>query len=173
MELGHNCSKTRKEFLATSDKPFHFVDSGLPNVYLVGIRYFECECGRVVAEIPAIKQLMKLIARIVIEKPEALSGAEIRLLRKRLGKKSLDFAKDIGIQPETLSRIENEHQTAGEGIDKFIRLYYVLASEDPLLTEVRRQLIDVLKSWKQADTPPKKLVARVTNNEWQAERAAA
>ena len=53
--IDHQCSrKTRKEIWATSDSPFRFVDSGLSDVYLVGIRYFECECGKIVAEIPAV-----------------------------------------------------------------------------------------------------------------------
>src|SRR5579872_5437797 len=95
-------SENRKEYLATIKKPFHFVDSGLPNVYLVGIRYFVYEDGRTSAEIPAISQLMRLIARDLVEKPQALTGCEIRFLRKRLGKKQMDFAKELGLRPETL-----------------------------------------------------------------------
>jgi len=64
------------------------VDCGLSDVYLVGIRYFVCECGETVAEIPAIRQLLSLIARDLVEKPKALAPEEIRFLRKRLGKKT-------------------------------------------------------------------------------------
>src|SRR5258708_15270111 len=70
---------------------------------------FECECGEVAAEIPAIMPLMQLIARDIVAQPTSLSGDEIRFLRKRLGKKQLDLAKELGVEAETLSRYENGH----------------------------------------------------------------
>ncbi len=168
----HECgSKTRKEFFATEKKPFHFTDSGLSNVYLVGIRYFVCECGKLVAEIPAIKQLLSLIARDLVEKPKALAPEEIRFLRKRLGKKQSDFAREIGVRVETLSRFENGQTRANERTDKLIRLYYVLMSEDPQLAEIRSAIEEVLAGWKHSKMPAK-IVATVKGNEWKAEVAA-
>src|ERR1035441_4255646 len=76
------------EHLATDQHPFHFTDSGLDNVYLVGIKYFTSPDGRVVAEIPALKQLMRLIARDLVLSKSDLTGPEVRFLRKRLGKKA-------------------------------------------------------------------------------------
>ncbi len=154
------------EHLATDENPFHFEDSGLPNVFLVGIKYFVYEDGRVVAEIPAIKQLMKLIARDLIERPDSLSGAEIRFLRKRLGKKAVDFAKDLGIDAATLSRYENEKQQASESHDKLIRLLYALASDDSeLVPQVKPILDSLLATWK-AGTTEAKIVKKIDNNEW-------
>ena len=37
MMRNHDCQDCRVEKLATVEEPFHFVDSGLPNVYLIGI----------------------------------------------------------------------------------------------------------------------------------------
>ena len=59
----------RKEYFATEEKPFHFVDSGLDNVYLIGIKYFVDENGHKIAEIPALQQLMQLIARDIVLSP--------------------------------------------------------------------------------------------------------
>ncbi|MGD0730329.1 MAG: hypothetical protein ABR956_03635 [Terracidiphilus sp.] len=103
----HNCTAHRVEKLATAEEPFHFVDSGLPNVYLVGIKYFVCDCGSVVAEIPASQQLMQLIARDLVSSPLDLTGAELRFLRKRLGKRATEYCKYLGVAPETLSRVES------------------------------------------------------------------
>ena len=168
----HECGpKTRKEFLATEKKPFHFTDSGLSNVYLVGVRYFVCECGKPVAEIPAIKQLLSLIARDLVEKPKALAPEEIRFLRKRLGKKQSDFAREIGVRVETLSRFENGQTRANERTDKLIRLYYLLMSVDLQLAEIRSAIEDVLAGWKHSKMPAK-IVATVKENEWKAEVAA-
>jgi DNA-binding XRE family transcriptional regulator len=165
----HECNRqTRQEFRATMDDPYHFVDSGLPNVYLVGIRYFRCECGEGLADIPAMKQLLDLVSRDLVEKSSPLMGAEIRFLRKRLGKRASDFAKQIGLEPETLSRIENDHLPASERTDKLIRLYYALASKDAILLGQMQSGIDqMLTTWQRIDPiPPKKIVASVKDNEW-------
>lgn len=156
----------RAEHLATDENPFHFVDSGLPNVYLVGIKYFTYEDGRSVAEIPAIKQLMKLIARDLIERPDSLSGAEIRFLRKRLGKRAVDFAKDLGVEAETLSRYENDWNQPSESVDKLIRLLYAVSSDDPELSHQIKPIMEsLLAAWK-AGPKEVKIVKKIDNNEW-------
>jgi transcriptional regulator with XRE-family HTH domain len=155
------------EHLATEEKPFHFEDSGLPNVFLVGIKYFTYEDGRVVPEIPAVKQLVKLIARDLIERPDALSGEEIRFLRKRLGKRAVDFSKELGIDAATLSRLENGKQEPGESLDKLVRLVYAVTSDDPALVDQIRPMLDsLLASWK-AGPANGKIVKKIDdNNEW-------
>lgn len=165
--------RTRTEYVATEKNAYRFLESGLSNIYLVGIRCVIDESGKVIPEIPAIKQLIQLIARDLVVKPVALDGDEIRFLRKRLGKKQIQFARDIGITPETLSRAENEHQSLGEPTDKLIRLYYAFsATDDPHLAEFRKQIENVLSEWREAaHTPPKKRVAKVTNHEWRIHSA--
>lgn len=164
----------RTEQIATLEKPFHFVDSGLPNIYLVGIRYFTYQDGHVVPEIPAIKKLMQLIARDLIVQESPLTGDEIRFLRKRLGQKQTDFAKAIGIEPETLSRCENDHQKLSESNDKFIRLYYALSAlDDSVLSEARARLKQMLFDWQETQFAANKkpVVAKVTNEEWELQAA--
>jgi len=171
--LIHECNrKTRKEFSATMENPYHFVDSGLNNVYLIGIRYFVCECGQVIADIPAIRQLLTLIARDLVEKSEALAPEEIRFLRKRLHKKQVDFAKELGVRPETLSRIENGETRVNERTDKLIRLCYALQSQDSVLhKQLTKALEAMLMSWRYSPTPST-ILATVEENEWHAELVA-
>jgi transcriptional regulator with XRE-family HTH domain len=155
------------------ESPYHFSDSGLTNVYLVGVRYYQCECGKVLAEIPAIRQLLSLIARDLVEKSEALAPEEIRFLRKRLRKKQTDFGKEIGLRSETLSRIENGETRVNERTDKLIRLYYAIKSQDPILLEkFKQELQEILASWKYSNAPSK-IVATVTDHEWEADLTAA
>jgi DNA-binding transcriptional regulator YiaG len=172
--IDHQCSrKTRKELWATDENPFRFLDSGLGNVYLVGIRYFECECGKIVAEIPAIRQLLSLIARDLVEKPKALSPEEIRFLRKRLGTNQADFAKEIGVRPETLCRFETGDTRTNERTDKLIRLYYVVASRDPILIQQLGPTIqDIMAAWEYTKNS-RRIVATVKDNEWKAVATAA
>jgi transcriptional regulator with XRE-family HTH domain len=149
------------------DEPYHFLACGLPNVYLVGIKYFRCECSKELVNIPALTQLSNLIGRDLVESGSAMSGAEIRYLRKRLGQKSTDFARQIGLEPETLSRIENGHLQASERTDKLIRLYYAIACKDPLLLgELQADLDQRFMAWQRIILPQKKIVASVKGNEW-------
>jgi DNA-binding transcriptional regulator YiaG len=171
MDRRHDCLTTRREQVATARRPYAFTDSGLNNVWLVGIKYFTCPCGRVAAEIPAIKQLLELIAKDLIEKPEALTGEEVRFLRKRLGRKAKDFAAEIGIQTETLSRIENGHVPVEQKTDKLVRATYVLRSESSLVSEMKKALLGVMKEWRHSKSSAR-IVATVKNNEWQSRRAA-
>ena len=166
----NEAGETRTEHLATENSPFHFEDCGLPNIYLVGIRYYKYSAGRIVAEIPAIKELMQLIARDVICRPRALTGNEIRFLRKRLGQKQNVFARSVGIEPETLSRAENGHQVLSESNDKLIRLYYAWSAlDDAELNAMRTALQKTLAEWHEAKRPPKKTVVKVTNDEWEVQ----
>lgn len=155
------------ERFATYEEPFHFVDSGLPNVYLIGIKYFVCEkCGEIVAEIPAIKQLMTVIARDLVESNSSLTSDEARFLRKRLGKKASDFAKELGITPDHLSRLENDRLTIPESLDKLIRLVYAVSADDPqLLRSVMRMVQSWLITWTKRTTQ-KVIMKKIDDNQW-------
>jgi transcriptional regulator with XRE-family HTH domain len=165
----------RQEFLATTKSPFHFIDSGLDNVYLVGIKYFIDTEGNKIAEIPAIKQLMQLIARDIVMSPRDLNGKEIKFLRKRLGKKATEYCTYLGVTHETLSRIENEHQPVGAQLQKLARLAYCIFSEDPALAQCAKAILesiaDEIKSLKTSKR--KKIVLEMgRNHEWKERMAA-
>lgn len=167
----HNCKNVRIEKFATPEQPFHFTDSGLPNVYLVGIKYFVCDCGSVVAEIPAIKQLMQVIARDIVTSPLDLTGNEIRFLRKRLGKKAADYCKYLGFTPESLSRVENGKQAVSIQAQKLARLSYCVFSEDLHLVEcakfILQSFLEDIKIHKKA-----KIVLEMdANQEWRELKA--
>jgi transcriptional regulator with XRE-family HTH domain len=169
----HNCKASRVEKVATIEKPYHFLDSGLPNVYLVGIKYFVCECGNVVAEIPAVKQLMQLIARDVVLSPRDLTGKEIRFLRKRLGKKATEYCSYLGVEPETLSRIENDKQQLSTQGQKLARLSYCVFSADLHLVQCARSIFQSIIEEINTSQKKKKIVLIMDDkNEWQELQAA-
>lgn len=103
---------------------YHYTESGLRNVWLVGVEIFECDCGERFAFIPCAQELHKLIAEIFLKKEDQLSGREIRFLRKHMGLKAKDFAKQIGVRNVTVSRWEQEITIPPEPIDRLIRFFY-------------------------------------------------
>jgi len=163
----------RKECLATAEKPFHFVDSGLDNVYLIGIKYFVDEDGHKIAEIPALKQLMQLIAQDVVLSPRDLTGKELRFLRKRLGKKGTEYATYLGVAPETLSRIENEKQAVSLQLQKLARLAYCVFSADPNLTECAKSILQSILEEINNKSKKTKIVLEMNDHqEWRELKAA-
>jgi len=73
---------------------------------------------------------MNVIAEAIVMRPGILSGAEIRFLRKRVGKKAADFARMINNTPEHFSKLETGALPLQEAADKLIRLTYGLLSGD-------------------------------------------
>lgn len=103
---------------------YHYIESGLQNVWLEGVEIFECGCGENFAFIPCTQELHKLIAAILLQKEDQLSGREIRFLRKHMGLKAKNFAKELGVGKVTVSRWENGDYFPSESFDRFIRLLY-------------------------------------------------
>lgn len=146
----------------------------MSNVFLAGIRYYLCsECGKQSAEIPALRDLLSVIAREVVRQPSPLMGGEIRFLRKQLGKKSADLALLFDVSPETCSRWENDKQRPSPMADRLIRLYYTLESKDPLLLKQVQNTLEKVLLERQPRRRPAKISARIKGKEWVAEPRVA
>jgi putative zinc finger/helix-turn-helix YgiT family protein len=162
-----------EERRATIVSPYHFVDSGLPNVYLVGIKFVVCKaCKKQAADIPAIRHLMEVIGRAVVQTEAPLTGPEIRFLRKRIGKKGSEFARIIGVTDEQVSRWENGHNPPEQSADKLIRIFYSMLSGD---RKLRRMVDEHIECWLGALTGEGKVLdirAKLRNKEWKAEPVA-
>lgn len=171
MTKEHRCEVEAVEHFATMEKPFHFEASGLSNVFLVGVKYWVCGCGNSFAEIPAAIPLMMAIARSLAFKESALTGEEIRFLRKRLGKKAADFAQMLRITPEHLSKLENGHLPVGEQTDALVRFVYIFQSKDEVLQHSFRQANAMARSLRPNSSS--RILAKVVESDWDILPAAA
>ena len=167
-EQKHDCTQQARQYLATDAKSYHFLDSGLPNVYLVGVNYWVCgECGSQWSEIPQPEKLMDVIAETIVMKAGILTGPEIRFLRKRAGKKASDFAPLINKTPEHLSKLETQALPLNEGTDKLIRLTYGMLSRDTsLLAKISPRVEDWLNSIAAGKKPPARIKIAKARNSW-------
>ena len=110
-------------------------ESGLSNVTLLNVELRTCAaCGDREVVIPKIEHLHKVIAQAVSLSPARLRPEEIRVLRKWLGFSAADFARVMGVRPETVSRWENTDGTypMPPTAERLVRL--MVSNQDPTTT---------------------------------------
>ncbi len=156
--------------ISSERQPYHYVGSGLPNVYLVGV---ECRTERESdvqqADIPCLPGLLEAIAKALLEKRSLLTGDEIRFLRKRLKKPSKDFAGLVGVTSEQYSRIENGAAVT-QTVDRVIRLLYVTLAK--LNQEVAEGVVGV--KWEAELNHEERIVAsQDSDHHWIVQTKAA
>lgn len=107
-----------------------YKECGLSNVTLVGVEHYRCEqCGEEYFGFGNMEKLHEAIAHVLLRKKDLLTGAEVRFLRKHLGYSGTLFAKLIGYDDSTLSRLENGAQPITRTFDHLIR--FTVASKLP------------------------------------------
>jgi len=127
------CSQCGGGLKTLEDRPYHYTESGLDYVWLIGILQYRCEkCGESSVEIPRINRLHLLIGSTIVRKKELLTGSEVRFLRKEIDMKSKDIAAALSIEPETYSRWENGKQAVAAYHDKSLRMIYVMNASENL-----------------------------------------
>lgn len=99
-----------------------FKESGLDNVILSGVKSYRCnECGEVVYDFGDLNQLNRIIAEALLRKKGHLSGKEIRFLRSYVGYSSEMFARILGYDKTSWSRIENDRSKISNQVNMAVR----------------------------------------------------
>lgn len=117
-----DCGATMK----STRENYSYAACGLPHITLEGVEVRRCAaCGEHEVVIPKLEQLHQAIANAVISKKDRLAAVEVRFLRKHLGWSGADFARHMGVKPETVSRWENGREPIGPVADRLLRLMVV------------------------------------------------
>jgi DNA-binding transcriptional regulator YiaG len=106
-------------------KPYHFKASGLPNVYLRnGVKIErDAEYGELVT-VDHLPDLIMAIAFSLVAKPERLTGAEMRFLRKRMGATQSDLGAELWVSEQTIANYEKGKTDAGPA-DRALRFLFL------------------------------------------------
>ena len=170
-------AKARKIEAKTSTmrKPYHFVGSGLPNVYLVGVEYeVDRETGEQRAAISRLPDLLTQIALTLLSKEASLTGEELRFLRKRVGKSSKDFAQLLGVTSEQYSRMENAAVSITPSNDKLARFLVMWLSVAEVLKQPELMERVATQTWASHVGPDQRIIAKVDAVQgWTVETKAA
>jgi putative zinc finger/helix-turn-helix YgiT family protein len=155
------------EPMTSARENYSYTASGLPYVTLVGVEVRRCKaCGEHEVVLPKIEQLHRAIALAVISKHARLTAAEIRYLRKYLGWSGADFARHMGVTPESVSRWENEREQMGAVADRLLRL--MVATKAPVSEYPLDALADL-----EDEATPLRLRVEPARGGWRAEAVAA
>ena len=106
-------------------KPYHFKASGLPNVYLRnGVKIErDPDYGELIT-IDHLPDLIMAIAFSLVRKPERLTGAEMRFLRKRMGATQSDLGAELWVSEQTVANYEKGKTDAGPA-DRALRFLFL------------------------------------------------
>ena len=105
---------------------YHYVESGLPNVWLSnGFVVKETAYGEAVA-ITDVKGLHDVIGKALAEKPAALTGSEFRFLRKELGLSQESLAEIVGVTGQAVAIWEKTDKVPTVN-DRYLRGLYLEA----------------------------------------------
>lgn len=147
--------KTRRE-------NFSYTASGLSGITLMNVEVSRCsECGEFEVNIPNIEGLHRAIARFIVERVAKLSAAEIVFLRKYLGWSGAEFARHMGVSPETVSRWERGRDSISGLAERALRL--MVASRKPFAGEYPLETLRELSN----ETEVVRLGARASARGWE------
>jgi DNA-binding transcriptional regulator YiaG len=101
---------------------YHYKACGLDNVILEGVDMVQDDAGEKTMTIKAVGRLHKVIAAMVVQKPHALNGKELRFLRTEMGMTQAELANILRCESLTISRWERDENPINEAADALVRL---------------------------------------------------
>lgn len=147
-------------------KQYHYTLCGLNNVYLLnGYEEYETPYGKGVV-INDIDGLHLAIARDIINSPRRLLPEEFRFLRKEMKCSQGSFGLTIGVNEQTIARIEKgeiQPRVAFEAVFRALATEVILKEK----SEMKALLVDITKQEDELFEENKKIFLESKENSWQ------
>lgn len=161
------CDKCNHSLEIIKDRPYHYQESGLDYIWLIGVLQYKCgKCEDISIEIPRINKLHLLIGKNIVCKKELLKGQEVKFLRKEISMKSKEMAAALSMEPETYSRWENGKQDVAACHDKTLRMIYVLNASERAGAVLSYDSQSILNGIAIKKAPKKNKKVQFTPAEW-------
>lgn len=155
--MSKHCTECGQGTLHESIIPEHVEDVGGVRVRLMqAVTQRRCtHCGETETIIPDMKGLVDAVAMARALEPVRLGPADLKLMRRALDMKQREFAEQMGVAPETVSRWEAGAAISSD-IEKAVRygVCALLSERQPLFdydpTEITRMRIPAVRAIVQA-----------------------
>ena len=146
-------------------KQYHYTLCGLKNIYLLnGYEEYETPYGKGVS-INDVDGLHLAIARDVINSPRRLLPEEFRFLRKEMKCSQGSFGLTIGVNEQTIARIEKgeiQPKVAFEAVFRALAAEVILKEK----SEMKVLLMDITKQEDELFEENKKIFLESKENIW-------
>lgn len=125
-------------------EPLHYPECGLDDVYLLnGYETVETPYGSGIA-VKDVDALREAIAWHLATRKKALTGKEIRFLRKQLDLTQSELARLLGVDAQTVARWEKGTSAIPGPAEALLRLLYVEHAHDAVKVHDLLQRLDAL-----------------------------
>ena len=112
-------------------KLYQYEESGLPNVYLQGVRVAQCQnCGNVDVIIPYPRKIHRAIALALANSPFRLAGPQVRFLRKRTQLNQQQFAAHVSATELRVQEWESSTAAIDPVTDRLTRMLAAVMDPD-------------------------------------------
>lgn len=100
---------------------YHYVESGLDNVFIEGLEPVIDDDGDEVITIPYVAGLHAEIARGIVTRSGTINGAELRFLRTEMGLTQSELATKVNVDGQTIGRWERGEHPIDKNAETVIR----------------------------------------------------
>lgn len=158
-----------------AEKPYHYKECGLPNIYLANGYDLETVDGDEYVSIHNVDGLWRAIAMNLVSSQKLLSPSAIRFLRGQMDYTQAELADLLGVDDQTVARWEKAKARLPGPADRAIRVFYLAsdAAGDEGRTMLGK-LVEMVTDLVERDAPLKDdVVFSKHNSHWEPELAAA
>lgn len=151
-------------------EPLQYTDCGLDDVYLVsGYEWIDTPEGRALV-IKDLDKLLRAIGFYLVKEKKALSGKEVRFLRKELNMTQSELGRYAGLSHQQVARWEKGESEITDSAAAILRLLY-LDHHCGKRFKIRKLLDKIIET--DTSTREQRTVFQKTQDGWEAAVAAA
>lgn len=160
---------------APAEKPYHYKECGLDNIYLMNGYNIEEVDGEEYVSIDSVDELWKAIGLNLVTSKKILSPKEIRFLRGQMNKTQADIASILRVEDQTVARWEKGKVKLSGAADVAFRLLF-LASDvaQPEGNDILSGWLTTIRKLVESDSPSSDDIAFVQHGStWEMQRIYA
>mgnify|MGYP001791564013 CR=1 FL=1 len=106
---------------------YHYVESGLDNVLIFGLRPEVDDAGEITITIPAIEELHRVISEGIVKRESAMSGKELKFLRTEMGLTQAELGALVHRDRQAVMAWERGPQSLDKNAEAIIRKHVIEA----------------------------------------------
>ena len=113
---------------ALADRPYHYKECGLDDVYLANGFVLEEYDGETFVSVENVDGLWKAIGLYLVTTRKVFSPKEIRFLRRKMALTQVELARKLRVEEQTIARWEKGKVRLPGPADLYLRVLYLTSS---------------------------------------------